>query len=133
MSIVNILSEIDAELSRLRQARALLSETDSGGAVKRRPGRPIGSRAANRIPAAVAPGANVRTKMSAAGRARIAAAMKKRWAKIRQAKQAAAATPKPLVGAALPKVSAKKATSKKSAVKKSVSKKASPAPPNPSA
>src|ERR1035438_3272807 len=45
MAMVDIIGEIDAEISRLQQARALLSESGSGEA-KRRPGRPIGSGAA---------------------------------------------------------------------------------------
>jgi len=67
-----------------------------------------------------------RRKMSAAGRARIAAAMKARWAKVRRAAKKATATQKPLVAAALPKASTKKAASKKVASKKTATKKASP-------
>ena len=82
-------------------------------------------------------------KMSEAGRARIATAMKARWKKVRQAAKEATAvgattTQKPLVAAALPKANAKKsastkATAKKAVSKKSSAKKASPTPTNTSA
>jgi len=128
MGTVEIIRQIDVEISRLQQARALLSESDSGEA-KRKPGRPIQSGVAKTIPAAQPPKAftQPRRKMSAAGRARIAAAMKTRWAKVKRvAKKATAAaatsTQKPLVAAVLPKVSAKKTASKKTA-KKTVAKK----------
>jgi hypothetical protein len=85
MDTVEIIWQIDAEISRLQQARVLLSESDSGE-VKRKPGRPKGSGVAKTTPAAQPPKAiaHPRRKMSAAGRARIAAAMKARWAKIRR-------------------------------------------------
>lgn len=123
MAMIDIIREIDGEISRLQQAKALLSETDSG-AVKRRPGRPIGSRAAKKIPAALPPNANAqpRRKMSAAGRARIAAAMKVRWAKVRRAaKKAAGAAAKAVPVATTPgatKKAAKKSSSKKAPAKK---------------
>jgi hypothetical protein len=123
MAMVDIIGEIDAEISRLQQAKALLSGTDSVAA-KRRPGRPIGSGSPKTIPVAL-PSAKVqpRRKMSAAGRARIAAAMKMRWAKVRRAaKKVAKPTQAPVVAAALPKTTAKKA-SKKSAPKKRAAKK----------
>src|ERR1035441_2220112 len=83
MARIDIIGEIDAEISRLQQAKALLSETDSGG-VKRRPGRPIGSGAAKTVALPSKAKAQPRRKMSAAGRARISAAMKARWAKVRR-------------------------------------------------
>src|ERR1035441_6409353 len=81
MAMVDIIGEIDAEISRLQQAKALLSGTDSVAA-KRRPGRPIGSGLGNKLPVALPSKAKAqpRRKMSAAGRARISAAMKARWA-----------------------------------------------------
>ena len=128
MGTVEIIRQIDVEISLLQQARALLSESDSGE-VKRKPGRPSGSRVVKSLPAALPPKANTRPrrKMSAAGRARIAAAMKARWAKVRRAAKKATATQKPLVAAVLPKASTKKAASKKVASKKTATKKASPA------
>ena len=120
MPTINILWEIDAEISRLQQVKELLSGTDTG-AVKRGPGRPIGSGVAKKLTAS--PVVQPRRKMSAAGRARIAAAMKMRWAKVRRAaKKAAKPTQAPVVAAALPKTTAKKA-SKKSAPKKRSAKK----------
>ena len=123
MARVDIIGEIDAEISRLQQARALLSESGSGEA-KRRPGRPIGSGAAkNKLAAlpAIAK-AQPRRKISAAGRARISAAMKARWAKVRRvAKKAAGVAAKAVPVAAKPgvtKKAAKKTTSKKVPTKK---------------
>ncbi|MDR3734620.1 MAG: hypothetical protein P4L10_03685 [Acidobacteriaceae bacterium] len=79
MSFENLIAEIDSEISRLTQARQLLT----GGAVataKRGPGRP---------PAAVvAAKPKKKRKMSVAGKARIAAAQKARWAKVAAAKTA---------------------------------------------
>ena len=128
MGTVEIIRQIDVEISLLQQARALLSESDSGE-VKRKPGRPSGSRVVKSLPVALPPKAitQPRRKMSAAGRARIAAAMKARWAKVRRAAKKATATQKPLVAAVLPKASTKKAASKKVASKKTATKKASPA------
>jgi len=123
MARIDIIWEIDAEISRLQQAKALLSETDSGVA-KRRPGRPIGSRAAKKILVALPPNASAqpRRKMSAAGRARIAAAMKARWAKVRRAaKKASGVAAKAVSVAATPgatKKAAKKSASKKAPAKK---------------
>ena len=144
MPIANILSEIDAEISVLLKVKQLLSGIDSAIATRRR-GRPVGSGVVKKKVAA--PPLSTITqplrKMSEAGRARIAAAMKARWKKVRQAAKkvtavGATTAQKPLVAAALPKVSAKKsaskkATAKKAASKKSPAKKASPATTNTSA
>jgi len=129
MGTVEIIRQIDVEISLLQQARVLLSDSDSGE-VKRKPGRPSGSRVVKSLPVALPPKAITppRRKMSVAGRARIAAAMKARWAKVRRAAKKATATQKPLVAAVLPKASAsKKVASKKTETKKSTAKKASPA------
>jgi len=128
MGTVEIIRQIDVEISLLQQARALLSESDSGE-VKRKPGRPSGSRVVKSLPVALPPKAitQPRRKMSAAGRARIAAAMKARWAKVRRAAKKATATQKPFVAAILPKASTKKAEPKRPASKKTATKKASPA------
>ena len=128
MGTVEIIRQIDVEISLLQQARVLLSDSDSGE-VKRKPGRPSGSRVVKSLPVALPSKAitQPRRKMSAAGRARIAAAMKARWAKVRRAAKKATATQKPLVAAVLPKASTKKAASKKVASNKTATKKASPA------
>jgi len=126
MPMDEILWEIDAQIARLQQAKTLLSGTDSVAA-KRKPGRPVGSGAAIAGPDAQLPAvakAPPRRKMSAAGRARIAAAMKMRWAKVRRAaKKASKPAQAPVVAARLTKTPSKKVASKKSAPKKMAAKK----------
>ena len=75
MQVEPILIELDREIARLQQARALLSETPTGQQVagKRKPGRPAGA-----------------AKLSLEGRQHIAEAMKRSWA-ARKKKQASAA------------------------------------------
>ena len=75
LSLVDILSEIDAEISRLEQAKQLLSDTP----VNRGPGRPPTKGLA------VAPNKE-RLPMSAAARRKIAAAQKARWARAKKTK-----------------------------------------------
>ena len=84
MTISNILLEIDAEIAKLQQARAILS----GIATKRKPGRPaIGS---TRSPAASltseeSDGVQTkRRKMSAETRKKMADAQRLRWANSRK-------------------------------------------------
>lgn len=72
MSLDNILSSIDAELSRLKQARALLAGTSTG--------------THDAKPASIAT-AKPRRKMSAAARKRIAEAQRKRWAAQKKAQR----------------------------------------------
>ena len=74
MSIDNLISEIDAEITKLQQARTLLAGTESPAAKKR--GRPAGAAKA----AAAKPVKKTKHKLSPEGRARIAAAVKARWA-----------------------------------------------------
>jgi hypothetical protein len=62
MAIDNIVSSIDAEIARLKQARALLSSSD-------------GKKTATAAPV------RKRRKLSKAARAKIADAQRKRWAK----------------------------------------------------
>ena len=82
MEVSRILEEIDAQISKLQQARELLS----GTVVKigKGRGRPKGSKNAK----TAAKSAPRKRKISPEGRKRIAEAMKKRWAERR--KQAAA-------------------------------------------
>ena len=80
MDTNDIVLEIDAEISRLQQARALLSGTEI--TAKRRPGRPAGTRFPSKTKA-------VRS-LSAEARARIAIAQKARWAKTKKAAKKAA-------------------------------------------
>jgi hypothetical protein len=63
MSIKNILAEIDAEIDRLQKVRSLLGSSSTTGKTKK-----------------VKP-AMKRHKMSKEGRAKIAEAQRKRWAK----------------------------------------------------
>ena len=78
MEVSRIISEIDAQISKLQQARALLAGTATP-AVRTGRGRPKGSKKA-----APAPAAPRKRKLSAEGRKRIADAMKKRWAERRK-------------------------------------------------
>ena len=94
MEVSRIISEIDLQISKLQQARALLSESTTAPvvSVKRAGrGRPKGSKNAVKKAAAVttptAAKAKGPRKISPEGRKRIADAMKKRWAERR--KQAA--------------------------------------------
>jgi hypothetical protein len=76
MDFQQLIHEIDSEISRLQQARALLS----GEPTKRGPGRP--KAATTQIPAATAgrKPAKRKRRLSPEGRKRIADAMRKRWA-----------------------------------------------------
>lgn len=79
MEVSRIIAEIDAQISKLQQARALLAGTST--TVSKGPGRPKGSKNATTAPR--------KRKLSPEGRKRIADAMKRRWAERR--KQAAKA------------------------------------------
>jgi hypothetical protein len=78
MDIREIVAQIDAEIAKLQQARALLAGTK--GATTGR-GRPRGSKSID--PATPAKKVKKR-KLSPEGRKRIADAMKKRWAERRK-------------------------------------------------
>ena len=93
MEVSRIISEIDSQISKLQQARALLSETTTApvAPVKRAGrGRPKGSKnsvkkaAAVTTPAPAVAKAKGERKISPEGRKRIADAMKKRWAERRK-------------------------------------------------
>ena len=93
MEVSRIISEIDSQISKLQQARALLSETTTAPAVSVKRagrGRPKGSKnavkkaAAVTTPAATVAKAKGQRKISPEGRKRIADAMKKRWAERRK-------------------------------------------------
>jgi hypothetical protein len=84
MEVSAIIQQIDAEISKLQQARSLLSGT-SVVKVSKGPGRPKGSK--NAISAASetpAPASKSKRKLSPEGRKRIADAMKRRWAERRK-------------------------------------------------
>jgi hypothetical protein len=76
MDVSRILSEIDAEIARLQQARSALIGISSSGTVAPRRGRPKGS---------VNKKTTKRRKrnLTPEGRKRIADAMKRRWAERR--------------------------------------------------
>jgi len=76
MELSNILTELDEEIARLKQARSLLND---GTLTKRKPGRP-------RVVAPVEKLARKKKRhMTPEGRTRIAAAQKARWAKRKKA------------------------------------------------
>ncbi len=76
MQVNQIIQEIDAEIQRLQQARALL--TGTGSVRKGRVGRPPAD------PFKAPKVARKKRRLSAEGRKRIADAMKKRWAERRK-------------------------------------------------
>lgn len=78
MEVNRIIAEIDAQISKLQQARALLAGTMASAARTGR-GRPKGSK--NTASATTTPR---KRKLSPEGRKRIADAMKKRWAERRK-------------------------------------------------
>ncbi len=79
MEVSRIIAEIDAQISKLHQARELLS-----GAViaHKGPGRPKGSK--NASAKAAAPSKSAKRRLTPEGRKRIADAMKRRWAERRK-------------------------------------------------
>jgi hypothetical protein len=72
--VSGIIAEIDNQIAKLQQARALLAGTLPERSGR---GRPKGSKNAKAIPVAAKP---AKRKLSPEGRKRIADAMKKRWA-----------------------------------------------------
>lgn len=79
MQVNRIIQEIDAEITRLQQARALLLGGEISAPKKIAPGRPAAAAAAK------APKASKRKRrLSAEGRKKIADAMRKRWAERRK-------------------------------------------------
>ncbi|WP_074655775.1 hypothetical protein [Terriglobus roseus] len=80
MNTTEILSAIDAEIGKLMQARSILSDYSVPVAIRRGPGRPKKIASAPQRAATVPHVKAVKRGMSAEGKARIAAAQKKRWA-----------------------------------------------------
>jgi hypothetical protein len=78
MHTTDIIAELDAEIARLQQVKALLNGTTT----KRGPGRPAASATAAAPATTFAPKKRI---LSAEARAKIAAAQKARWAKARKA------------------------------------------------
>ena len=71
MSLKDVLSAIDAEIARVEQARALLTETGTGRRGMKPAAKPV----------------KAKRTLSAAARKRIAAAQRKRWAAVRKAQE----------------------------------------------
>lgn len=87
MALEDVLSQIDNEIAKLQQARAILAGTTD--VLKQGRGRPKGSKnaASAATPApdgAAAPAKKARRQISPEGRKAIADAMKKRWAERRE-------------------------------------------------
>jgi len=80
VEVSRIVAEIDAQILKLQQARALLAGVAAPAARAGR-GRPKGSKNGG---AAAAPAGARKRKLSPEGRKRIADAMKKRWAERRK-------------------------------------------------
>jgi hypothetical protein len=90
MEVSRIIAEIDAEISKLQQARQLLSGTTVAEPGKGR-GRPKGTKNVK----ATSPAApSSKRKLSPEGRKRIADAMKRRWAERRKQAAKSAASSK---------------------------------------
>ena len=79
MEVSRIVTEIDAQIAKLQQARALLAGTIAP-VTRTGPGRPKGAKSATTSVQA----APRKRKLSPEGRKRIADAMKKRWAERRK-------------------------------------------------
>jgi hypothetical protein len=105
LDAASIIQEIDSEISRLEQAKAILS----GTTIRRSPGRPKRTQAVAKT-VAVEP---TKREMSAEGRAKVAAAQRARWAKSRKAAKTG------VKKAAVKSVPAKKVAVKKAAPLKS--------------
>ena len=84
MQTTEILAAIDEEISRLQQVRSLLAGNPDGRGSRGRRGAAIPATAFP-FGAGQAPAPRKPRKLSAAGRARIAAAQKARWAKQKKA------------------------------------------------
>ncbi len=89
MALTDVIAQIDAEIAKLQQARALLSESTPAvvPAVKKSGrGRPKGSKNASKSVAVEAkPAPAAKRQLSPEGRKAIADAMKRRWAERRKA------------------------------------------------
>jgi hypothetical protein len=106
MNTATIIEHVDAEISRLQQVRALLTDED----VRKGPGRPTASDAISKpVPVKL-----TKRVISAEGKKKIALAQKARWAKVRKTAKKAANTEKTVEKAVKPTM----ATATGKAVKK---------------
>jgi hypothetical protein len=78
MNTTSILAQIDEQIAKLQQAKALLTVTE----VKAKAGRPKGSKATRTVTPELR---KTRRRLSPEGKARIAAAQKARWASLKKA------------------------------------------------
>jgi hypothetical protein len=85
MAIKDVLALLDAEIATLKEARQLLKADSTGSAVPRKAGRP--RKAEEALPTDVPKTAKTKKKrnLSPEGRARIAEAVKRRWAEQKKA------------------------------------------------
>jgi hypothetical protein len=88
VEVSKIIAEIDSQISKLQQARALLAGTETALVVKKGRGRPKGSK--NSVPAVPKQAKTVAKKaakrqLTPEGRKAIADAMKRRWEERRKA------------------------------------------------
>lgn len=86
MSESKLLSLIDEEIARLQKVRSLLEVAGSAGSGS--PSIRSGRKAIKQLSAKQRSAPRSKRKMSPEGRARIAAAQKKRWAALKKAKSA---------------------------------------------
>lgn len=87
MSEATILSLIDEEIARLREVRSLLASSEDVDS--KSPAITRSRQAGKHLNAQPRSGRRSKRKMSPEGRARIAAAQKKRWAALKKAKSTA--------------------------------------------
>ena len=104
MNTNDIVLAIDAEISRLQRAKALLTDTSSLTHAKRKRGRPVAASGSGKATSSKLAEFNVMSRkrrgMSDEGRARIAAAQKARWARFKSCPVKPAARSKPQTPAA---------------------------------
>src|SRR5258708_35737039 len=111
MDTATIIGHLDAEISKLQQAKALLAGVEG----RKGPGRPKGNDAISKPDAIKSP----KRVMSAAGKKKIGLAQKARWAKVRKAAKNAENTRKTVEMAVKPTVATASAKAVKKAAKTS--------------
>jgi hypothetical protein len=80
MAIKDVLALLDAEIATLKEARQLLKAESTGSAAPRKAGRPRKAEIALSTDATKTAKAKKKRNLSPEGRARIAEAVKRRWA-----------------------------------------------------
>jgi hypothetical protein len=115
METDKIIAEVDAEIEKLQQARALILGTG-------KPGVATQERGGRRASTGTQKKTGRRRRLSPEARKRIAEAQRKRWAKVKQGRTTVAKT----AGKKAGRKAAKKAAPKKAAARKASPKKAAP-------